>query len=100
MKTPQKIPRTEIVITGRQTLLSAAAVRAIVRATLARSGVRWAPDAQVSVAVVFVSTHAIHTLNRTYRDKDAPTDVLSFPDDFAQWSDCGTGTRGNGNSTS
>jgi probable rRNA maturation factor len=31
------------------------------------------------VAVVFVGTRAIRTLNRTYRKKDAPTDVLSFP---------------------
>jgi probable rRNA maturation factor len=34
-------------------------------------------DADVSV--VFVGTRAIRTLNRTYRKKDAPTDVLSFP---------------------
>jgi probable rRNA maturation factor len=31
------------------------------------------------VAVVYVGTRAIRTLNRTYRKKDAPTDVLSFP---------------------
>ena len=31
------------------------------------------------MAVVFVGTRAIRTLNRTYRKKDAPTDVLSFP---------------------
>jgi probable rRNA maturation factor len=31
------------------------------------------------VAVVFVGTRAIRTLNRTYRKKDEPTDVLSFP---------------------
>jgi probable rRNA maturation factor len=31
------------------------------------------------VAVVFVGSRAIRTLNKTYRKKDAPTDVLSFP---------------------
>ena len=31
---------------------------------------------------VYVTTSAeVHELNRTYRDKDAPTDVLSFGDD-------------------
>lgn len=30
------------------------------------------------VAVSLVDDEAIHELNRTYRDKDAPTDVLSF----------------------
>ncbi len=29
--------------------------------------------------MVFVGTRAIRTLNRTYRKKDVPTDVLSFP---------------------
>lgn len=29
--------------------------------------------------MVFVGARAIRTLNRTYRKKDAPTDVLSFP---------------------
>jgi probable rRNA maturation factor len=31
------------------------------------------------VNLVFVGERAIRTLNRTYRKKDAPTDVLSFP---------------------
>ena len=34
-------------------------------------------DAEVSVT--FVDNEQIHTLNRTYRDKDRATDVLSFP---------------------
>jgi len=31
------------------------------------------------MGVVFVGTRASRTLNRTWRHKDAPTDVLSFP---------------------
>jgi probable rRNA maturation factor len=31
------------------------------------------------VVLVFVGTRAIRTLNRKYRRKDRPTDVLSFP---------------------
>ena len=31
------------------------------------------------VSVTFVDNKEIHTLNREYRQKDAPTDVLSFP---------------------
>jgi len=31
------------------------------------------------MAVVFVGTRRMRTLNRTFRKKDRPTDVLSFP---------------------
>jgi len=31
------------------------------------------------VDLKFVSVQEIHTLNREYRDKDKPTDVISFP---------------------
>jgi probable rRNA maturation factor len=31
------------------------------------------------VAVVFAGDGTLHRLNRTYRGKDKPTDVLSFP---------------------
>ena len=31
------------------------------------------------VSVTFVNNEQIHELNREYREKDAPTDVLSFP---------------------
>lgn len=33
----------------------------------------------VEVAVRFTSDAEVHTLNRQYRDKDKPTNVLSFP---------------------
>lgn len=35
--------------------------------------------ASVEVSVVLADNDFIHDLNRQYRDKDAPTDVLSFP---------------------
>ncbi len=34
-----------------------------------------------TMQVVFVSLDEIHELNKTYRDIDRPTDVLSFPND-------------------
>ncbi|NLJ74637.1 MAG: rRNA maturation RNase YbeY [Firmicutes bacterium] len=36
---------------------------------------------QVEVGVTFVDDVAIQSLNREYRGKDVPTDVLSFPQD-------------------
>lgn len=33
----------------------------------------------VEVSISFVDNHEIQQLNREYRDKDQPTDVLSFP---------------------
>ena len=38
-----------------------------------------APDQAAEVAVRVVDADEIQTLNRLYRDKDAPTNVLSFP---------------------
>ena len=45
---------------------------------------RGAPDWRVfkdpaEISVTFVDNEQIHELNRQYRDRDAPTDVLSFP---------------------
>lgn len=49
-------------------------VEAAVEAVLAREGRKGA-----EVAVTLVDDERIQGLNRTYRKKDAPTDVLSFP---------------------
>jgi probable rRNA maturation factor len=38
-----------------------------------------APAGEIEVAVRIVDTDEIQTLNRLYRDKDYPTNVLSFP---------------------
>lgn len=54
------------------------AVRDAARAALDAAGVR---DGHLSVALV--SSERIHELNREHRDRDRPTDVLSFPVDGA-----------------
>lgn len=36
-------------------------------------------DAEGAVCVLFTGDDAVRTLNRTFRSKDAPTNVLSFP---------------------
>ncbi len=36
-------------------------------------------DFPVEISLTFVDNEKIHELNKEYRDKDAPTDVLSFP---------------------
>ena len=36
-------------------------------------------DGPAEISVTFVDNARIHELNKQYRDKDAPTDVLSFP---------------------
>jgi len=48
-----------------------------ISAAIEQSGRR--PAADVEVAVRIVDAEEIQTLNRLYRDKDRPTNVLSFP---------------------
>ena len=50
---------------------------AAARAALAAAGV----TGDLHLAVAFVSEQEIHELNRVHRDRDKPTDVLSFPID-------------------
>ncbi len=47
-------------------------------ALLASEGV---PSRGAELSLVFCEDEFIHTLNRDYRGKDKPTDVLSFPQD-------------------
>lgn len=50
-------------------------VKKAIKATLAHE--KFTKNAQISVT--FVNNKQIHKLNREYRGKDRPTDVLSFP---------------------
>jgi len=51
----------------------------IVKETVSRCGIpSLSVSPSVSVGIALVSDMEIRELNRTYRDKDAPTDVLSF----------------------
>lgn len=50
-------------------------VREVIEASLEYEGV----DAACEVSLVFVDNAQIHEMNRDYRGKDQPTDVLSFP---------------------
>ena len=54
---------------------SAAQLRDVVLRALQVAG----PQVVGDVSVVVTTDHAMRTLNRRYRNKDAPTDVLAFP---------------------
>jgi probable rRNA maturation factor len=56
--------------------IAQAEVERLVAISLASAGIE-----DGHVAVEFVDEDRIHDLNREYRDKDEPTDVLSFPID-------------------
>ena len=55
--------------------LDDAALRRVVALTLARVGV----EEPVELSMLITDDAGLRTLNREYRDKDEPTDVLSFP---------------------
>ncbi len=50
-------------------------VREVIEASLVYEGI----DAACEVSLVFVDNNQIQEMNRDYRSKDQPTDVLSFP---------------------
>ncbi len=49
-------------------------VNKLVEKTLQMEGL----TGEIEVSITFVDTERIHEINREYRDKDAPTDVISF----------------------
>jgi probable rRNA maturation factor len=66
----------EVEVLGATASLPAAEVERLVAMAVASAGVE-----DGHVAVTFVGSERIRELNREWRDKDAPTDVLSFPVD-------------------
>jgi len=65
---------TVAILDGVQAPLDAAETRRLLRALMRRLAVK-----ERSVAVVFGSDERLRDLNRRFRGKDRPTDVLSFP---------------------
>src|SRR5688500_3201262 len=63
---------------GRRLPIPRRRLQDLMAALLAFEGL--SPDSEVSL--VFCDDPFIHTLNRDYRGKDKPTDVLSFPQDL------------------
>lgn len=57
--------------------LATRAATAAIRATPQRAWL--AHPVQIEIAVRLTSDDEVHTLNRQYREKDKPTNVLSFP---------------------
>lgn len=69
---------SELQIEGDPSPLTASSVTTLVRATLAACAL---PSGAIDGAVHFVSADRMQALNHAHRDRDAVTDVLSFPID-------------------
>jgi probable rRNA maturation factor len=70
---PARSPAVEVVNRQRLHAINRAAVARLSRAVLDRVGL-----AQSTATVTFIRDAAMRRLNRDYRGKDAPTDVLAF----------------------
>ena len=73
-------PKNKIYFSNQQdkhkiTMRLRALIKKAISATLLQEGF----EAPAEVSVSFVDNEEIHRLNREYRGKDKPTDVLSFP---------------------
>lgn len=64
---------SEVSVGGRPRALPDRTVREVVEAVLAGEG------RSARVSVTFVGRDGMRRLNRDYKDRDAPTDVLAFP---------------------
>jgi probable rRNA maturation factor len=73
------VPALEVVLLNRQRRrrVDAARVRRVLRGAARKLGVSG------EVALVLAGDRTLHRLNRDYRGKDKPTDVLSFPGEAA-----------------
>jgi len=56
---------------------------ALARNALTAAAAQYCPRAFTEISLLFTDNAQIKDLNRTYRDKDKPTNVLSFPTDAA-----------------
>lgn len=68
----------EIALNNMQDLYETGKVDALARRVLARMALGKELDEDIEVGVLWVDDAYIRTLNREYRGKDCPTDVLSF----------------------
>jgi len=68
------------------------AMKAIIRKAVFNTLVYEGFDKDTEVSVTLTDNEKIKELNASYRNKNAPTDVLSFPmyDDFSNTVECGT----------
>ena len=69
-----------------------AAMKAIIRKAIFNTLVYEGFDKDTEVSVTFTDNNGIQELNSSYRNKNAPTDVLSFPmyEDFSSTVECGS----------
>jgi probable rRNA maturation factor len=81
MKSPPGALTVDIARTGKQwdTLAPERLCRRAAKAAYAAVPRRRKPEAKAELAILLTSDAAIRRLNARYRQKDKPTDVLSFP---------------------
>lgn len=78
-KEERECPKMQIALSNRQQKLAVTpAMEETVRTVLAKAAELYGLDEGVEVGVTLLDDEAIQELNRDYRGKDRPTDVLSF----------------------